>query len=306
VCGLDSTPTTAGLRTQEALDAGAREHAWFAAHPERLAEQQERADAAAAERERAELARLSKTRPAGFAEYRDVSWRARLARGWLVITLGLSILSAVLEIGHLNLSAGTTTATATFGTLQRIDESNATLGTVNLLVFSSYILTAVFFIAWTYRAYKNGIALGAQNPRFGAGWAIGGWFVPIMWLWRPKQIVDDTWRMSDPADPPIVRSVDWRGRSVPFLLSAWWGIFIVSAVVDRLSARATTTLEADRTATSWGLVGSGLAIVGAVLAVWIVSRVTSRQRERAAGIAALPERGAASGSPPTAATAPAT
>jgi Zn-dependent protease with chaperone function len=73
-----------------------------------------------------------------------------------------------------------------------------------------------------------------------------------------------------------------------------------------LSAKAAATIEADRAATSWGLVGSGLAIIGAALAVWIVTRVTSRQRERAGGIAALPARGATSGSPPTAATAPAT
>jgi hypothetical protein len=291
VCGLDSTPTAVALRTQEALEAGTREQAWFNNHPERLAEQRARADAAAAAHERAELERLGKARPAGFGDYRDVSWRARLARAWLIVTLGLSLLSGALEINHLKiLGQARTAADASFATLQRIDSSNVTLGTVYLLTFIAFVFTAVFFISWTYRAYRNGPALGAQSPRFGNGWAIGGWFVPIMWLWRPKQIVDDIWRMSDPADPPFVRSVDWRGRSVPFLISAWWGVFIVSAIVDRVSARGDpSTIEGDRMMTSWSLVGSGISIIGAALAIWLVSRATARQRERAAAIELLPE-----------------
>jgi hypothetical protein len=104
-----------------------------------------------------------------------------------------------------------------------------------------------------------------------------------------------------------VRSVDWRGRPVPFLISAWWAVFVVSGFVDRFSARGdASTIEGDRTMTSWGLVGSGLSISGAALAIWLVSRATARQRERAAAIEALPESAGASGSPRTAATAPAT
>jgi hypothetical protein len=308
VCGLDSTPDAIRLRTGESLDAGAREQAWFNSHPERLEEQRARMEAWATTRERAELERLGKMRPAAFGEYRDVSWRARLARGWLIITLGLSLLTGALEIGHLNLLGDATDEDASFATLQRIDESNVTLATVYVLVFGAFIFTTVFFISWTYRAYKNGPALGAQNPRFGAGWAIGGWFVPILALWRPKQIVDDIWRMNDPADPPFVRSVDWRPRSVPFLISAWWAVFIVSGFVDRFAARGdASTIEGDRTLTSWGLVGSGLSIIGAALAIWLISTCTARQRERAAAIEALPDgAAAASDSPPTAATAPAT
>ena len=80
VCGLDSTPDAIRLRTGESLDAGAREQAWFNSHPERLEEQRARMESWATTREREELERLGKMRPAAFGEYRDVSWRARLAR----------------------------------------------------------------------------------------------------------------------------------------------------------------------------------------------------------------------------------
>jgi Domain of unknown function (DUF4328) len=304
-CGLDFTPTAASLPTPEALAAGERERRFFDAHPELLAAQQAREEEAARERERQEIARLSKVRPAGFAEYRDVSWRARLARGWLVAVAGLTVVSAILEISHLNLLHGKTLANLDLATAQRIDDSNATLATSYIVTLCAYAFSAAFFVAWTFRAYKNATALGAQRPRFRSGWAIGGWFVPILALWRPKQIVNDIWRASDPNDPPISRN--WRDRGVPGLFNAWWALYLISNFADQLSGRiGSDTLTHDRASTRWGLIGSISSVLAALLAFLLVSRITRRQRERRAALEELPAASAASfsGSQPTAATAP--
>jgi hypothetical protein len=259
---------------------------------------------AAQKRERQLAESLSNVRPASFAEYKDVSWRARLARGWLLVVAGLTVLSAILEIGHLNLIGDSTTADVDFALAQRVDESNQALATEYLVAFCAYVFSAVFFAAWTFRAYKNITALGAQRPRFGVGWAIGGWFVPIIALFRPKQIVNDIWRTSDRDDPAIVRN--WHDRAVPGLLTAWWAMYLISNFVAGASGRMPVdTIENDRRATAWGLASSIFTIVAALLAIVVVSRVTERQRERAAALARLPEwEPRPSGSPPRAATAP--
>jgi hypothetical protein len=290
------------------MQASGREHAWFANNPERLAEQDARDQTAAAWREQEEMTRLSRVRSPDFAEYRDVAWRSRLARGWLFVSLVLSVVGAALEVSHLNLIHNVSTAGLDFELANRIDASTGRIGIVYLLEVCAFFFTAVFFISWTYRAYQNAAALGAQERRFGAGWAIGGWFVPILSLWRPKQIVDDIWRMSDPNDPPVVLRHAWRERSVPWVLSVWWGLFIVGSFVDRLGASQADpySVEADRVSTSWALVGSILSVAGAAVAIRIVGGLTTRQRERAAAIEALPVGAGPSDSPPTAATAPAT
>jgi Domain of unknown function (DUF4328) len=69
---------------------------------------------------------------------------------------------------------------------------------VDLLV---NVVCAVVFVVWTYRGYRNLAPLGASGLRFANGWAIGGWFVPVMFLWRPKQVVNDMWRASAPELP---------------------------------------------------------------------------------------------------------
>ncbi len=37
-------------------------------------------------------------------------------------------------------------------------------------------------------------AVAPTERRYGHGWAIGGWFVPILNFWRPMQVVNDVWR----------------------------------------------------------------------------------------------------------------
>ena len=40
------------------------------------------------------------------------------------------------------------------------------------------------FLVWLYRASGNAHASGCPQRR-SAGWAVGGWFVPVIFLWFP-------------------------------------------------------------------------------------------------------------------------
>jgi hypothetical protein len=113
--------------------------------------------------------------------------------------------------------------------------------------------------------------------------------VPILAFWRPKQIVNDAWRASDPDDPPIVADSTWHHRRVPLLLTAWWALFLLGNILDNVSARIPSeTVEHNRASIRWGLAGSIVALPAALLAVRVVSEITNRQRLRAAALEALP------------------
>src|SRR3954453_12658170 len=107
-CGLDAMPTAATLPTQEAMDAGNRERVWLGSEPERARAEEERAERARARSAEAAAAREAETAKAGLGAYRDVWWRARLARGWLVIVALLSLLTATLQLAPLKVIAGKT------------------------------------------------------------------------------------------------------------------------------------------------------------------------------------------------------
>jgi len=83
------------------------------------------------------------------------------------------------------------------------------------------VVGAVFFIRWFSAAYKNLPSLGAENLRYGPGWAVGSWFVPILNFFRPKEIANDIWRASDP-DRPISDRTGWRQAPLTPVLAGWW------------------------------------------------------------------------------------
>jgi len=150
-------------------------------------------------------------------------------------------------------------------------------------------------VVWTRRVYGNLPGLGATDPRFGPGWAIGGWFVPLLNLWRPKQILDDAWRAADP-DLPAVAGRAWRRGPVPWFLHAWWvamlaGSFtgVVGSVADAVASRGLVAASG---------IGSGVAgVAAALLGQVLVTRLSRRQEHRAARLAGSPEPGSARSRP---------
>ena len=152
----------------------------------------------------------------------------------------------------------------------------------NLLVF---IATIIVFLIWEHRANSNLRPLGVPRPEYSSRWAVGSWFVPILTLWVPFQIVRYIWRKSDPDTVNPDGWSDDRNYSGDgeFTLKAWWGFWIAAGIVGRFSDRI--ALRADElseyTISSWaGIFSSILAAIAAILAISVVRGVTARQEER--------------------------
>ena len=178
--------------------------------------------------------------------------------------------------------------------LRRWSIAASVLELVGLLVVGP-----VTFLPWFYRAYRNLLRRGisdlndlyaAGGPvvlRYRSGWAIGAWFVPILNLFRPKQIMNDIWRGSF-SHPGAGKT--WRLTTVSGLVHWWWGLWIASFAV-RLAARAARpsgqdlntrnqtldALEAERASFYIDMLAAALLIAAAALAIMIVRRVTKAQ-----------------------------
>jgi hypothetical protein len=160
-----------------------------------------------------------------------------------------------------------------------------------LIYFFTSLGATAAFLFWFARAYYNLPRLGLADLRWGRGWSIGAWFVPILNLIRPKRIANDVWRGSE--GPSATGHRDWHSRPVDRLVHWWWAAWIVSGVVGWLFTRIllsgdepTTQAELldlardERLAYFVDIASSLLLIPAAILAVLFVRRVTDRQ-ERA-------------------------
>lgn len=152
-----------------------------------------------------------------------------------------------------------------------IENAYAAVGGVQLLVL---LTTGVLFLVWFSRIDAAARQLGVAGIRHSHGWAVGSWFVPFLNLIRPKQMVDDAWRVSDPVLPPGAHREAAPG--VPGWITLWWVLWVVGNIVGFRAATFSTELEAVRTSAVVGVVSDLVFVVAAVLAALLVRRLTGR------------------------------
>jgi hypothetical protein len=125
---------------------------------------------------------------------------------------------------------------------------------------------ALTFIAFLHRSRINARAFGSRRFRFSRVWVLIGFLIPGLNLIRPFQVTSEIWKASDPraTESPVA----WKTVRVPRLVSAWWGMLIISVSLELLVIALTNgsgaTIESLWTA-RW--VGATAALATAVTAV---------------------------------------
>lgn len=99
-----------------------------------------------------------------------------------------------------------------------------------LLSFALYVVTGFLFLKWTYRVVKNARVMSSGAMNASPGWAIGWYFVPIAFLWKPVEYLRETWRVSVNSSSPA--SVE-----VPGMFAAWWTCWLISAISGNIAGR---------------------------------------------------------------------
>lgn len=201
---------------------------------------------------------------------------------WAVMALVVVIVADLLAIGAdwLEIDLLSRAIDGKRVSMSELDSSDDRQAVLGLLGLAVVIAAAVFFIRWFHAAYANLTALGREDLRFGTGWAIGAWFVPLLNLWRPKQIANDIWRGSNPNVPS--QPAPWKEAGVPTFLELWWGAWII-ADVGQIAMRVwfeSETAEELRTAAYADIGFLVIDVVAATLAIVVVRRLTARQDER--------------------------
>jgi hypothetical protein len=152
------------------------------------------------------------------------------------------------------------------------------VGLVYLLVI---IVCVVYWLMWVHRTYRNLRPLGADGLNYSPGWAVGYYFIPIMNLFRPFQVMRETWQASSPEHRG---GTDWVRIAVPALIGWWWAIHLFSAIVNQISLRVGMRSEDPSVLLSMAWVDFAMLGVDSVLLfieIKLVQKLTDLQDERA-------------------------
>lgn len=217
---------------------------------------------------------------ASSSEYRPATWLTRLVLGSLVVQMLLSLALAA-ELGwryavleQMPTDMATSVATA--------DWHERLQGALEVAVGIPYAAAWILYFGWIYRVHRNLRALGNPTLEFSPGWAIAWYFMPILSLFKPFEVMREIWHGSDPdlSDVPRDR---WPTGSLA-LLRWWWGFHIAAYLVHYLvyyTARDAVSLEMIQRAVAVALAALlCVQIPHALLKLILVRRVYLRQQAR--------------------------
>src|SRR4051794_40925458 len=94
-------------------------------------------------------------------------------------------------------------------------------GLVAAVAWLALIGCFITYPMWAYRAYHNLDLVAPGARRYDKGWAGGAWFVPILSLFRPVQIVNDLRRGACDGRYGVLVGFWWA----MFLIQGWFGFF---------------------------------------------------------------------------------
>lgn len=106
----------------------------------------------------------------------------------------------------------------------------------------AYVACGVLFLLWFYRACVRAWARAPGSLRYRPRWAVLGFFVPVLSLWRPYLLAVDLFRATR-GDPE-------RDESPPAFLPLWWGAWIGASVLYSLAAITYWDVQLDAPTTA--------------------------------------------------------
>ncbi|MFH8338777.1 DUF4328 domain-containing protein [Streptomyces sp. AM6-12] len=169
--------------------------------------------------------------------------------------------------------------------LRRAHRADTLYNAASITQGATLVAAAVVYLCWLWLVRRNAGVFEPYGHRMKRGWAIGGWFVPIVNLWFPRRVVLDTWTASVPPGT--------RVRTTP--VNAWWTLWILSLLVSRAAGRQYADAHDPGELVSAArlmLFSDALDAAAAILAVLVVVHLTRMQQRRIlAGPGALPAFG---------------
>lgn len=213
--------------------------------------------------------------------YESGHLRALLVITFLALGAAVNLLSLIVNVALTGTLGGADDLNATYEFGESLTEVLYVL--VALLHIVIFVITAVLFLMWLHRVYRNLPALGAQSMETTPGWAVGYFFIPFANLVKPFHVVREIWNKSDP-QAETLEGFGSYSSGTPALVGWWWAFWIIANVSARIADRIagdSETVGGMILAARLGIAADVLFLVAGVLAILVVRKIDERQEAKA-------------------------
>ncbi|MCQ0113045.1 DUF4328 domain-containing protein [Zhouia amylolytica] len=114
-------------------------------------------------------------------------------------------------------------------------------GIIGIIQTGIYITSIILFLNWFRRAYGNLHRLGISYLKHKESMAVWAWFIPIIVLFRPVQIMNEIWNETQEK----IKKFDstYIIKNGGLIIGLWWALFIISNIIGRYVLRTVFKAE---------------------------------------------------------------
>ncbi len=152
---------------------------------------------------------------------------------------------------------------------------------VGLLKAVFYLASAVFFLIWFYRTYRNTYYRTGYLKK-APHWAWASFFIPILNCYLPYQLMKEVWVESQKMLLPEEDRREAHRRISYALVQAWWILFLLSYLIILLTewlSWGAYRLEEKLNVVFLMLTTDFLEIPAVVVTIWLVRQTADFDKE---------------------------
>lgn len=158
---------------------------------------------------------------------------------------------------------------------ESIDTREQIIAITYMLVF---LVSLIVFIRWFRRAYFNLHLRTNGKCKYTEGWAAGGWFVPIVSLFYPFQIMKE---MDEKTTNFINNHATKKSNELTGLITGWWMLWVVSTIFSRIMMSKDTdnaSLDELQHLTEIEMIDVGVNIIIALLTIILIRLYNNKEQ----------------------------
>ena len=194
--------------------------------------------------------------------------RAKNAITLIWIVLALEIVSLI--SGYFQYDLLQTAANGGEISIESADSNDTREQLIGVIFMIVYIISAVTFIQWFRRAYYN-LHQRVNHLSQTEGWAAGSWFVPIVNLYRPYQIMKELYQ--ETKELLVKKGVSLNENFATDSVGWWWTLWIINNVIGQFVARyslKSESIDEFTTSTIASMIGNVVGILLSIITVKVI------------------------------------
>ena len=212
-------------------------------------------------------------------DFKSISGLSNWVQGIFIILAILSLIAVI--SGYLQSQLINAIINGEYVTEDELLANDAREGFIAIAQLLFFLIAGIIFLVWVHRANKNLHSFQKPVLKFTPGWAVGWFFIPIMCLFRPYQVVSEIWKASDPEIDPALNTVEHL--QAPAVVALWWAFFLLSTFVGQIAARLIfhdETLTDFLTSTYAYMVSNTVDIIGIIITIVMIRKINQSQEMR--------------------------